>query len=100
MFVVGNLLNALAQIVDVLFNALEIVIIVRVILSWANADTYNNFVRVVYVITEPFLSPFRRLLPPWKMGGLDLSPALAILALYFLRGFLVPTLFELASRLH
>jgi YggT family protein len=100
MFVVGNLLSALADIVDILLKSLEIIILVRVILSWANADSYNQFVRIVILVTEPFLSPFRKILPPWKMGGLDLSPALAILSLFFMRSFLVPTLFDLANRLH
>ena len=100
MFVLGNLVSALAEIVDILLKSLEIIILVRVILSWANADSYNQFVRIIIVISEPFLAPFRKLLPPWKFGGLDLSPALAILSLFFIRAFLVPTLFELANRLH
>ena len=100
MFVAANLLTALADVLDVLLNTLEIVILIRVILSWANADTYNRFVRIVYLVSEPFLAPFRKLLPPWRMGGLDLSPAFALIALFFIRAFLVPTLFDLANRLH
>lgn len=100
MFVIGNLVGALAGIVDMLFNLLEIVIVVRVILSWANADPYNAFARAISAITEPMLYPFRKLLPPWRMGGWDLSPLFALLCLYFLRAFLVPTLYELSSRLH
>jgi YggT family protein len=99
-FALGNLLIALADVLDVLFKSLEIIIVVRVVLSWANADNYNQFVRIVVLITEPFLSPFRKLLPPWKMSGLDLSPACALLSLYFIRLFLIPTLFDLANKLH
>jgi YggT family protein len=100
MFVLGNLVSALAEIIDILLKSLEIVILVRVILSWANADSYNQFVRIIVMISEPFLAPFRKLLPPWKLGGLDLSPMFAILSLFFIRAFLVPTLFELSNRLH
>src|SRR5665213_2343054 len=98
MFIVGHLLSALASVLDVLFDAMEIVILVRVVLSSANAYTYNAFVRTVYVISEPFLVPFRKLLPPWKLGGLDLSPACALLALFFIRSFLIPTLYDFAAK--
>jgi YggT family protein len=98
MFIVGHLLSALADVFGFLFDALEIVILIRVVLSLANADAYNQFVRTIYVISEPFLAPFRKLLPPWKLGGLDLSPACALLALFFIRSFLIPTLFDLASK--
>jgi len=85
-------------VLDFLFDAMEIVILVRVVLSWANADPYNALLRTVYVISEPFLSPFRKLLPPWKLGGLDISPACALLALFFIRSFLIPTLYDFASK--
>jgi YggT family protein len=100
MFVAGNLLSAFASVLDILFQSLEVVIVIRVILSWANADAYNQFVRIIVAISEPFLSPFRRLLPPWKMNGLDLSPLCALLSLYFVRIFLIHTLYDLANRLH
>jgi YggT family protein len=56
-------------------------------------------VRAIQIIAEPFLKPFRKLLPPWKLNGLDLSPLFAVLALETLRYFLIPTLQELAIRL-
>ena len=99
MFVFGNLLTATAEILNSILFLLEIVILVRVILSWANADPYNSLVRVVTAVAEPFLAPFRKLLPPWRLGGLDLSPAFALLAIEFTRKFLIPTLFELSTRL-
>ncbi len=98
MFVFGHLLSALADVLGAVFDTLEIIILIRVVLSWANADTYNQFVRVIYIISEPFLAPFRKLLPPWKLGGLDLSSAFALLALFFIRSFLIPTLFDFASK--
>jgi uncharacterized protein YggT (Ycf19 family) len=51
------------------------------------------------MMAEPMLKPFRKILPPWKLNGWDLSPFLAILTLIFLRKFLVTTLMGLASRL-
>jgi YggT family protein len=34
-------------------------------------------------VTEPVLEPVRRLLPPWKTGGLDLSPLIVLIAIQF-----------------
>jgi YggT family protein len=99
MFVLGNLISATADILAWLLWALQVVIIVRVVLSWVNADPYNPLVKAVVAIAEPFLKPFRRLLPPWRTGGLDLSPVFAILVLFFLSKFLVATLYDIALRL-
>jgi YggT family protein len=99
MFVLGNLLTAVADVLGWILWALQVVIIVRVVLSWVNADPYNPLVRAVVAIAEPFLKPFRRLLPPWRTGGLDLSPIFAILVLFFLSKFLVATLYDIALRL-
>jgi YggT family protein len=99
MFVLGNLLSATADVLAWLLWALQIVIIVRVVLSWVNADPNNQLVRIVVAIAEPFLKLFRRLLPPWRTGGLDLSPIIAILILFFLSQFLVATLYDIATRL-
>jgi YggT family protein len=57
-------------------------IIVRVLLSWFAATTYNPATAIIDSLTEPVLRPFRQLLPP--MGGLDLSPLFAMLALFAL----------------
>ena len=95
MFVIGNFLGALATFVDFALSAYMWVIIGRAIISWVNADPYNPIVRFLYEITEPVLSRIRRVVPIFG-GGLDLSPMLLILALIFLRSFLVPTLHDLA----
>jgi YggT family protein len=99
MFFIGNLISAIAVILNYIFITLRWVIIIRAVLSWVNADPYNGFVRLICVITEPILRPFRRLLPPWKLGGVDLSPVFAILTIELIRIFLIPTLDELAIRL-
>ena len=57
-------------------------IIVRVLLSWFAAGTYNPATAIIDALTDPVLRPFRRLVPP--MGGLDLSPLFAMLILFAL----------------
>lgn len=99
MFVIGNLVGALAHILDWLLTLLQVAVLLRVVFSWVNADPYNGFVRAVGTLTEPLLAPFRKLLPPWKLQGWDLSPLFVLLSLWFLQLFLVRTLFDLAGRL-
>jgi YggT family protein len=54
-------------------------IIVRVILSWIAPQGYNPALAIIHTLTEGILRPFRRVIPP--LGGLDLSPLFAIIAL-------------------
>ena len=53
------------------------IIIVRAIISWVNPNPYNPLVRLIHGLTDPVLEPIRRLLP--DMGGLDISPFVALL---------------------
>jgi YggT family protein len=54
-------------------------LIVSVILSWVAPGSYNPAAQLINQICEPFLMPFRRLLP--NLGGLDISPIFAFIAL-------------------
>jgi len=97
MFVIANFLGAIATLVEFALSAYIWVIIGRAVISWVNADPYNPIVRFLYEITEPALSRIRRVVP--VIGALDLSPMILILALIFLRSFLVPTLHQLARNI-
>lgn len=99
MFIVSNLLAALAQVLDVVLTVLYWMIIVRALLSWVNPDPYNPIVQFLQAVTEPILAPIRRLLPQAMRWGLDISPIIAILAVMFLKSFLVRTLLDLSFRL-
>lgn len=98
MFVLGNLLYALAKVLNVLLTLLIILIIARALVSWVSPDPYNPIVRFLYRTTEPILGRLRRTLP-LRVGFVDLSPLVALLILYFLKAFLVGTLYDLAYRL-
>lgn len=97
MFVLANLLNAVAYILKIVLNIYMWIIIGRALISWVNPDPYNPIVRFLYKATEPLLYRVRRVLP--VMGGLDLSPLVVLLAIMFLQNFLVVSLFDLALRL-
>ena len=98
MFVLANLIVALAQVLDFVLWAYIWILIARVIISWVNADPYNPLVRFVYNATEPVLARVRDAVPI-QPGGFDISPIIVWLAVFFLQHFLVRSLFDLAARL-
>ena len=98
MFLVANLLEALARILDVALSLYTWVIIIRALLSWVNPDPYNPIVRFLNSITEPVLFRIRRKLP-LSFGGMDFSPIVVILAIIFVQSFVVQSLVEMAAGL-
>ncbi len=97
MFVLVNLLNAVAYIIDVVLTIYMYIIIARAIISWVNPDPYNPVVKFLYRATEPVLYRVRRVMP--DTGGLDLSPLVVLLAIFFIQKFIVASLFDLVTRL-
>jgi len=75
-------------IVDLCFRLAFLLILARVVLSWLPVNRWHPLVQLVNNITEPFLVPFRRMLPPWRTGGLDLSPFFLMLVLYLIQSFI------------
>jgi YggT family protein len=90
-FVLSNFILAIATILDHILVIANWLIIIRALLSWVSPDPYNSIVRFLYSVTEPILAPFRRIIPVYNIG-LDLSPVLALLFIWFLRLFLIKTL--------
>jgi YggT family protein len=97
MFLVGNLFNAIAVALNVVLTLYLWIVIARAILSWVNPDPRNPIVRFLYNATEPVLYRVRRAVP--DLGGIDFSPLLVILGIYFLQVFLVGSLQDVAFRL-
>ena len=96
MFVLSDLLWAVARLLDYVLWAYLWIVVIRACLSWVNPDPWNPIVRFLYQATEPVLRPIRRRLP---MSGIDFSPMVVILAIYFLQWFLVRALEDAAVRL-
>ncbi len=98
MFIIGNLLNALAYVINLVLQFYVILIILRAIISWVKPDPFNPIVQFLYRSTEPVLSMVRRYLPG-RGFGIDISPIIVIIIIIFLQRFLVDTLFQIAMRL-
>lgn len=98
MFVMGNVLQGVATVLDTVLWLYMWVIIARALISWVNPDPWNPIVQFLERVTEPVLAPIRRWVG-WRMG-IDLSPIIAILIISFLQIVLVKTLNDLARQMN
>jgi YggT family protein len=98
MFVIGNLLVAVAKVLDIALTVFMWIIIARAILSWVSPDPYNPIVRFIHNVTEPVLYQIRRKIP-LSFGGMDFSPIIVLLAVIFLQQFVVQSLYQFAVSL-
>lgn len=77
----------IVNIIDTIFKILNILIILRVIISWLAPTSRNEFTDFIYMATEPLLRPFRSLIPMGQMR-IDFSPILAYFALAILKNLI------------
>ena len=91
------MLGAFAQILHMIISVYIWIVIISALITWVNPDPYNPIIRFLRGATEPLLYRVRRFLPP--MGGIDFSPFVLILFLYFVDMFVVKTLSDIAFRL-
>jgi len=97
MFVFGDLLISIATILDYLLGFYKWVVIIAALLSWVNPDPYNPVVRFLYSVTEPVFRPIRRLIG-YRLGPIDISPIIVILAIIFIQSFLVRTILKVGYK--
>ena len=93
----ADAIDAVAGFVNVFISVYILLIFAYILTSWIRLPYsvwLNRIQRFLYDVCEPYLRLFRRILPP--LGPLDLSPIIAIFAL-FLINRLIQTLLD---RLH
>ena len=98
MFVVGNLIGAIAMVLDIVLSALLVIIFVNALLSWVRPDPHNPIVMLLERISDFVCDPIRRLFPT-SAGGIDFAPFIAMLLIIFLQRFAIASLRDLALRL-
>jgi len=81
---------AIGELIMLVITIYLVAIVVQVIISWINPGTYNPVTSLLYSLTAPVMKPFQRMLPP--IGGIDLSPLFALIALQVLRMLIQPLL--------
>ncbi|QTK80368.1 YggT family protein [Agrobacterium tumefaciens] len=97
------LMLALFQTIDLALNLYTWVLIGSAIFSWLYAfnviNSRNQFVNAIgsflYNVTEPVLRPIRRVLP--NLGGIDISPIIVLLIIFFIRSFMWNTLYPMVA---
>jgi len=85
---------SLLGLINIVLNIIQWVVIASVVASWLVAfGVVNTRNRGVYLVldtlnrlTEPLLRPIRRFVPPF--GGLDLSPLILLLLIWFIQSLL------------
>lgn len=86
----------LIQILNLLGLALRLysfALIIYIFMSWFPGARESAFGEFLTKICEPFLEPFRRIIPP--LGMIDISPLIAILVLNFAQAYGIPALYNL-----
>jgi YggT family protein len=98
MFVMGNTLLGIATVLDYALTFYSWIVIARALISWVNPDPWNPIVQFLTRATEPILAPIRRRVG-WSMG-VDLSPLIAIVIIWFLQIAVVQSIKDLAVRIN
>jgi len=99
MILFANFLIALAKILHIILMIYVWIVIIRAILSWVNVPSLYPVHVILYYLTEPVMRPFRRIIPPSRLGGIDISPIIVILIILFMDSFLVKSLSLYARQL-
>src|SRR5258707_1227559 len=95
----GDAMRSLAVLMAKVIDIYPWIVIAGAIISWLVAFGVTNvntqFMRVVvdllYRLTEPVLRPIRKILP--NLGGVDISPIVVLLLIFFLRHLIVEYMF-------
>ena len=98
MFVLGNLMQAVATVLNIVLQGLLIVIFINALLSWVRPDPNNPIVQFLGRISDLVCDPVRRLFPT-HASGMDFAPFIAMLIIVLLQQFLVRSLDDIAVRL-
>lgn len=84
------LMWAIIGVTSLFLKIFWVAMIVMVIVSWIAPGSHNPAAELAYQISEPVLAPFRKLVP--NLGGLDISPIFAFLAIQVIQSFVMPPL--------
>ena len=74
------------ELVGIVMNLLHIysfIIIAAALITWVQPNPYNPVVQFLRRVTEPVLRPVRGLVPPEKLGGLDISPLIVLVVIEY-----------------
>jgi YggT family protein len=89
---------SLVELLNHAFNLFIFAIIILAVLSWVSSPYHQNPIApLLEQLTRPVMRPARRLIP--ATGGIDLSPMVVLIALFFFKLLLIPPLQDLARHI-
>jgi len=94
-FVYTNFVITVAELLHSVLQLYLWIVIISAVMSWIEPNPYNPIVRVIYSLTEPVFDWVRRRMPVF-FGGLDFSPMVVMLAIWFVQAYFIPTFARLA----
>jgi YggT family protein len=83
-------MEALIFLVELVSNVFFVLLLARIFLPIIGVDPYQPLMQLILRLTEPVLAPIRAILP--QVGGLDLSPMVAMILLTILQSLLTTLL--------
>jgi len=92
MILLANFINAVAGILHFILVLYIWILVFRAILSWVRVPSLYQVQVLLYRFTEPVLAPVRKYFPPYKFGGIDISPIIVFVLLLFIDTFLVKSI--------
>jgi YggT family protein len=90
-------LTAIAQLISLLLNIFVFTIFASAILSWINPGSFYSTASILTTLSNPLLNLIRRIIP--DLGGIDLSPLVALVLLQLAKMLILPPLYQLANLL-
>ena len=84
-----------SQLLSLLINVFIFAVFARAILSWFDSGNYNSASSLLHSLTEPLLNMCRKAIP--DLGGIDLSPLVALVVLQLAKMMILPPLNQLAA---
>ncbi len=82
--------NLIATLLNIVVGLIIVEVIVTNLIAFGvRISPYHPLVRLLRSLVNPLLNPIRRLVPPYKTGGWDISPMIVIMIIYALQGFLL-----------
>ena len=99
MFLLQNIIVAVASLLGTLLNLYFWVVIVATVVTWVRPDPYNPVVRALRVMTEPDFYRVRKWMPFTYCRGLDFSPVVVLLAIQLFNQIVVRSLVQYAATL-
>jgi YggT family protein len=93
--VAALIIMSFTHLLSLLINVFIFAIFARAILSWFDPGNYNPASSLLHSLTEPLLALCRKVIP--DLGGIDLSPLVALVVLQLAKMMILPPLSQLTT---